>query len=121
MRRGFRSSYCSASAVLLALLTALAGAILLLLLLAWLLAGLATLLLLTRLRLLAGLIALLLLARVLVGILILTYSVSFQRWPFDAPRPNSKTTRERQYSSASPPMIHRRNPAPTREFPYDND
>ena len=88
MRRGFRSSYCGASAVLLALLTALAGAILLLLLLTGLLAGLATLLLLAGLGLLAGLIALLLLAGVLVGILILTYSVSFQRWSLDAPRPN---------------------------------
>jgi len=76
--RGFRFSCCSALAVL-ALLAALAGAVLLLLL-AGLLAGLTTLLLLTGLRLLAGLIALLLLAWVLVGILILAHSISFQRW-----------------------------------------
>jgi hypothetical protein len=85
-------------------LPALSRAILLLLL-ARLLAGLATLLLLAGLGLLAGLITLLLLAGVLVGVLVLTHSISFQRWSLDAPRPNRKTTRERQFRSASPPMV----------------
>jgi hypothetical protein len=66
--RDFRSSCCSALAVLA--------------LLAWLL---ATLLLLAGLGLLATLIALLLLAWVLVGILILTHSISFQRWLLTTP------------------------------------
>jgi hypothetical protein len=83
------------------LLATLVGALRrLLLLLAWLLA--AALLLLAGLRLLAGLaglIALLLLAGVLAGILILTHSISFQRWSLDAPRPNIKTTRERRLRS----------------------
>ena len=99
--RGFCPSCCSASAVLLALLAALTGAILLLLL-TRLLAGLATLLLLTG--LLAGLIALLL-AGVLIGILVLTHSISFQLWSLDAPRPNSKTTHKCQSGSQSPPMV----------------
>jgi hypothetical protein len=81
-RRGFRSSCCSASAVLLALLTALTGTILLLLL-SGLLTRLTTLLLLAR--LLAGLIALLLLTRVLIGVLILIHRVSFQRWSLALP------------------------------------
>jgi hypothetical protein len=56
-----------------------------LLLLAWLARLLATLLLLAGLGLLAGLIALLLLAWVLVRILILTHSISFQRWLIPTP------------------------------------
>ncbi|MBI2713098.1 MAG: hypothetical protein HYX37_01410 [Rhizobiales bacterium] len=61
----------------LAMLAALAGAILLLLL-----AGLlpAALLLLTRLLLAGLLIALLLLTGFLVGVLVLIHSISFQRW-----------------------------------------
>jgi hypothetical protein len=64
-----------------------------LLLLAWLLAGLAALLLLAGLGLLAGLIALLLLAWVLVGILVLvlTHLVYLQRcWLSVARRLTSK-------------------------------
>jgi hypothetical protein len=64
-----------------------------LLLLAWLLAGLAALLLLAGLGLLAGLIALLLLAWVLVGILVLvlTHPVFLQRcWLSVARRLTSK-------------------------------
>jgi hypothetical protein len=89
--RGFRSSCCSALAVLallawlLATLLLLAWLLATLLLLAWLARLLATLLLLAGLRLLAGLIALLLLAWVLVGILILTHSISFQRWLLPTP------------------------------------
>jgi hypothetical protein len=80
------------------LLAALIGALRrLLLLLAWLLT--AALLLLAGLRLLAGLITLLLLAGVLVGILILTHSISFQRWSLDAPRPNTNTTYRRRLRS----------------------
>jgi hypothetical protein len=72
------------------LLTALARAArLLLLLLAGLLLPTALLLA----TLVARLIALLLLAGILVGILVLTHSISFQRWSFDAPRPNVDTTR----------------------------
>lgn len=99
---------CSASAVLLArLAAALPGAVgLLLLLLAGLLA--ATLLLLAGLGLLAG---------VLVGILVLTHSVSFQRWSFDAPRPYAKTTRERPFGSVSPVPPRSGNPAQTRRLP----
>jgi hypothetical protein len=74
MRRGFRSFYCSALAIL-AVLAALSRAILLLLT-----RLLAAALLLTG--LLAGLIALLLLARILVrilvGVLILTHPVFLQ-------------------------------------------
>jgi hypothetical protein len=72
-RRGSHLLRCSASAVLLALLTALTRTVLLLLLLAWLLLLTATLLLTTLLP------ALLLLARLLVRILILVHCVSFQR------------------------------------------
>jgi len=62
-----------------------------LLLLAWLLAGLAALLLLAGLGLLAGLIALLLLAWVLVGILVLIHPVFLQRcWLSVARRLTSK-------------------------------
>jgi len=71
----------------LAALAALAGpARLLLLLLAGLLTAalLLTTLLLTTLLLLAG---------ALIGILILIHLISFQRWAFDAPRPNAETTR----------------------------
>jgi hypothetical protein len=76
------------------LLTALAGTARLLLLL---LAGLLLpALLLTALLLLAG---------VLVGILVLIHSLSFQRWSLDAPRPNNKTTRKRQFRSASRRMV----------------
>lgn len=87
--RGSPFPCCSASAVLLALLTALlatlTGAIRLLLLL---LAGLllpAALMLATLL-----LAALLLLSRTLIGILILVHSLSFQRWLLEAPRPNPR-------------------------------
>jgi hypothetical protein len=75
-RRGFPSSYCSASAVLLTrLAAALPGAVeLLLLLLAGML--LTALLLLARFGLLAGLLALLL-AGVSVGFLILTHIIYF--------------------------------------------
>jgi cation transporter-like permease len=77
--RGFRSSCCSALAVL-ALLALLAWLLATLLLLAGLARLLATLLL------LAGFLAtLLLLAWVLVGILILTHSISFQRWLLPTP------------------------------------
>jgi hypothetical protein len=76
-RRGFRSSCCSALAVLALLAWLLAT----LLLLTWLTRLLATLLLLTGFRLLARLIALLLLARVLTWILVLvlTHPVFLQR------------------------------------------
>jgi hypothetical protein len=98
------------------MLTALAGAILLLLL-ARLLAGLIALLLLTGLGLLAGLVALLLLTRILVGILVLTHSASFQRWSFVAPRPNVKTTRRRHHWFRMEPLRSRWNRLGTREFP----
>jgi hypothetical protein len=74
--------------LLAALLTALSGTILRIALL--LLAGLLLSAALLLAGFLAGLIALLLLTRVLVGILILTHFISFQRWTSAAPCPNVK-------------------------------
>jgi hypothetical protein len=74
------------------------------------------LLLLAGFRLLTGLIALLLLTRVLVGILILTHCISFQRWSFALP---ARTSTQRPNANPVPiaRWYARRNPPQIVEFP----